>query len=166
MAGSSGIGDDGGENPVAVNVTPLVDVIFCLCVFFMISFKFKQLEGRFDAWLPQTTGLHGPPNGTIDLLGEVRIALFWDEANQRTVRLFGTRRVDGDEELGRLLSEVHADATRPDKPVPPATIDAQGAVPWQDVVDVVNACKKSRIDKIEFAFGPPPDADPGTDVPR
>ena len=40
---------DPSENPVAVNVVPLVDIIFCLCVFFMCSFKFKQIEGKFTS---------------------------------------------------------------------------------------------------------------------
>ena len=47
MAGVS-VGES-EENPVAINVTPLVDIIFCLCVFFMISFKFKQLEGKLGS---------------------------------------------------------------------------------------------------------------------
>jgi biopolymer transport protein ExbD len=57
-----------GDSPVAINVTPLVDIIFCLCVFFMISFRFKQIEGRFDAWLPRTTGVGPGPVNTSDLL--------------------------------------------------------------------------------------------------
>src|SRR5262245_9206241 len=147
--------DDVAENPVAVNVTPLVDIIFCLCVFFMISFRFKQLEGRFDTWLPQTTGEGRPTNSIIDLIGDLRVALFWDEANQRTVRKLGVRRVDDDDELSRLLSEARDDAERMDKPDVAVTIDAEGAVPWKDVVDVMNLCKKNHLDKVEFAFGAP-----------
>ena len=154
MAGVS-VGDD-GDNPIAINVTPLVDIIFCLCVFFMISFKFKQLEGHFDAWLPRTTGLHRGPSGIIDLLPEVRVALFWDEATQHTVRKLGSRLAGDDEELGRILREVHDDCARLDKPDTPVTIDAEARVPWSDVVDVVNLCKKSGIARIEFASLAPP----------
>jgi biopolymer transport protein ExbD len=50
MAGSQ----DPNENPVAINVVPMVDVIFCLCVCFMCSFKFKQIEGKFDRGCPRT----------------------------------------------------------------------------------------------------------------
>ena len=148
------VGED-AESPVAVNVTPLVDIIFCLCVFFMISFKFKQLEGRFEAWLPRTTGpCQGPP--IVALIGELRVALFWDEAKQRTVRQLGLRRIHDDEELGRLLLEAHDAGMRMNKPDIPVTIDAEGTVPWNDVVEIMNLCKKSHIDKIEFAVGAPP----------
>jgi biopolymer transport protein ExbD len=43
MAGTQNIGE-ASDNPVAINVTAMVDVIFCLCLFFMFSFKFKQFE--------------------------------------------------------------------------------------------------------------------------
>jgi len=54
MAGAS-IGDN-EENPVAINVTAMVDVIFCLCVFFMCSLHFRQAEGKFETWLPKGKG--------------------------------------------------------------------------------------------------------------
>ena len=50
MAGSSSPED----NPVGINVTALVDVIFCHCLFFMCSLHFKQV-GRF--WSVRV-GLH------------------------------------------------------------------------------------------------------------
>ena len=56
MAGSQ----DPNDNPVAINVVPMVDVIFCLCVFFMCSMKFKEMEGKFDSWLPKDKGQATP----------------------------------------------------------------------------------------------------------
>ena len=146
---------DEADNPIAINVTPLVDVIFCLCVFFMISFKFKQLEGRFDAWLPQTTGLQPTSGKIIDLIPEVRVALFWDDTTRHTVRKLGNRLVAGNEELGLLLQETHDACVRLDKPNMPVTIDAEARVPWSDVVEVMSLCKKSHLDRIEFALAPP-----------
>jgi len=155
MAGVS-VGDD-NENPVAINVTPLVDIIFCLCVFFMISFKFKQLEGKFDSWLPKGKGATGSVQ--VDgLLDEVRVAMWWDEANQRTVRQLGNRKVTNDDELANLIKEGHDAWVRQNKPDVPVTIDAEARVPWEDVIRVMNLCKRNRIDKIEFALGAPPPA--------
>jgi biopolymer transport protein ExbD len=65
---------------VAINVVPMVDVIFCLCVFFMCSMKFKQLEGKFDSWLPKDKGAGGTPAE----IQETRVALFWDVDKQTT----------------------------------------------------------------------------------
>ena len=44
------------ENPVAINVVAMVDIIFCLCLFFMCSLKFKPLDAKFDSWLPKDKG--------------------------------------------------------------------------------------------------------------
>jgi biopolymer transport protein ExbD len=55
-------GGSSEDNPVPLNVVPMVDVIFCLCVFFMCSFKFKQLEGKFNSWLPRNKGTSGQPS--------------------------------------------------------------------------------------------------------
>ena len=153
MAGVS-VGDD-ADNPVGINVTPLVDIIFCLCVFFMISFKFKQLEGKFDSWLPKNKGSVG--DITVEnLLDEVRVAMYWDETDGRTVRKLRNRRVDDDGELGQLIKEAHDAWVSMNKPNAPVTIDAEARVPWNDVITVLNLCKKNHIDKIEFALGAPP----------
>ena len=151
---------DGEENPVGINVTPLVDVIFCLCVFFMISFKFKQLEGKFDSWLPKGKGSVG--NVQVEgLLDEVRVAMWFDEKTNNTIRQLGTRRITSDDELSQLIKEGHDAWVRANKPETPVTIDAEARVPWNDVITVMNICKQNHIDNIEFALGAPPPASGG-----
>ena len=153
MAGVS-VGED-QDNPVAINVTALVDIIFCLCVFFMISFKFKQIEGKFDTWLPKNKGSEGVASGA-DIIKEIRVAMYWDAESERTVRHLGMRRVESDDELQNLIREAHEDFVRNNQPDVPVTIDADARVPWNDVMTVVNLCKRNQIDKIEFAMGAPP----------
>jgi biopolymer transport protein ExbD len=148
MAGSS-MGDD--ENPVAINVTPLVDIIFCLCVFFMISFKFKQLEGKFDTWLPKDKGFEGMPLKAV--IQEIRVALFWDDVNRNVVRKMGTRIVPEDDQLLKLISDSYEDFKRLNKPDVGLTIDADFRVPWESVVGVMNLGKKAGVAKVEFAAG-------------
>lgn len=148
MAGSQ----DPNENPVAINVVPMVDVIFCLCVFFMCSFKFKQLEGKFESWLPRDKGDGGIPVGDV-VPPEIRIAMFWDDANQKPVRKLGTRQVPEDDVLQKLIREQYADWLRKNRPDIPVTIDADARVPWKDVIVVMNLAKRENVQKIEFAFG-------------
>jgi biopolymer transport protein ExbD len=155
MAGAS---MDDGDNPVAINVTALVDIIFCLCVFFMISFKFKQIEGKFDTWLPKNKGSQGA-GSTSDILQEIRVAMYWDEAQGRTIRKLGNNPVDDDARLQQLIKEAHDDAVRGNNPDMPVTVDADARVPWDEVMKVVNLCKRNQIDKIEFAMGAPPPVD-------
>lgn len=138
------------DNPVGINVVPMVDIIFCLCVFFMCSFKFKQLEGRFDAWLPKDMG-NGPM--TTDPQ-EIRVALTWDSARQTTVRQFGRRFVSNDEELAALLSSAHADCVQIGKSDTPVTVDGDERVPWDQVVGVIDTAKRVGIARFELARGP------------
>ncbi len=154
MAGAS---MDDGENPVGINVTPLVDIIFCLCVFFMISFKFKQIEGKFDTWLPRGKGMGGVASGS-DVIKEIRIAMYWDEVAEKTVRQYTNRRIESDDELQNLIREAHDDAVATNNPDIPVTIDAEPRVPWHEVIKVINLCKRNQIDNIEFALGAPPPA--------
>ena len=150
MAGSQ----DPNENPVAINVVPMVDVIFCLCVFFMCSFKFKEVEGKFDSWLPKDKGAEGMPLEAV--IEEIRVAILWDEIKQEPVRKYKTRYVPQDDELMGLLGEALADAKKVNKADMPCTIDADARVPWSSVVGVMNLAKRVGIEKIEFAFGAPP----------
>lgn len=138
------------ENPVGINVVPMVDIIFCLCVFFMCSFKFKVLEGHFDAWLPKDLG-NGPMTTEPQ---EIRVALSWDAAHQTTVRQFGQRLVGGDEELAALLSSAHADCVQIGKADTPVTVDGDERVPWDQVVGVIDTAKRVGIARFELARGP------------
>lgn len=144
-------GGDQKDNPVAINVVPMVDVIFCLCVFFMCSFKFKILEGKFDTWLPKDKGLEGTP--TNEIVQETRVQLFWDAKKQVTNRRLGTRMVNDDAQLEQFLKESRDDLARLGKTDAPVTIDAEQPVPWLEVTNVMNICKRNGLEKIEFAFG-------------
>ena len=152
-------GGDQADNPVAINVVPMVDVIFCLCVFFMCSFKFKQLEGKFDSWLPKDKGTEGLPS--LDLIKEVRVALLWDEQKNVVVRKLGTREFGDDPSLQEAIAKAHQMWVDQGKPDAPVTIDADRRCPWAQVVNVVNLIKRCQINKIEFALGAPPKKTPG-----
>ena len=148
----AGVSMEGDENPVAINVTPLVDIIFCLCVFFMISFKFKQLEGKFETWLPKDKGMEGMPLKAV--IQEIRVALFWSDTNT-VVRKFGTRVVPDDLQLEKLMTDSYADYKRLNNPDVGLTVDSDTRVPWEAVIRVVDIGKKAGIAKVEFAAGAP-----------
>jgi biopolymer transport protein ExbD len=141
---------DAADNPVAVNVVPMVDVIFCLCVFFMCSMKFKEVEGKFESWLPKDLGQHDVQDRSIE---ETRVALTWDEAHRRTVRTFGKVRVHDDRQLRGLLRESHAAWTRLGKPHAPLIVDPGERVPWRDVVAVIDLGKHENLNRVCFAAG-------------
>jgi biopolymer transport protein ExbD len=139
------------DNPVGINVVAMVDIIFCLCIFFMCSFRFKQLEGKFDSWLPRDKGNSG--NVSDQQLTEIRIAMFWDKTSQKVKRIYGHRQVDNDEDLEVLIRGARDDFAKMNKPDVPVIVDGEVTVPWGEVVKVVNMAKRVGIDKIEFALG-------------
>jgi len=142
-------GGSSEDNPVPINVVPMVDVIFCLCVFFMCSFKFKQLEGAFNSWLPKNKGTQGIPEEPK----EIRIAMFWEPETQKVRRQFGQRIVEDDAELTQLIKSAHDDWVLKNKPDVPVIIDGDPRIPWKSVIGVVNITKALAIDNIEFALG-------------
>src|SRR4029453_10493939 len=105
MAGTQNVGES-SDNPVAINVTAMVDVIFCLCLFFMCSFHFKQLEGKIETWLPKDTGVNPGLTEKI-ILEEIRIVLQRDPGSGSTVRRVGNRAPAADDpELLRVVTAM------------------------------------------------------------
>ncbi len=143
-------GGDPDDNPVGMNVVAMVDIIFCLCVFFMCSFRFKQLEGKFDSWLPKGKGSSG---SMAAVPVEIRVAMYWDPQREKTTRRYGHRDIESDDELTALIQGAHADFVKMNKPEVPVIIDGDARVPWTEVINVMNICKSLNIDKIEFALG-------------
>ena len=147
---------DPNENPVGINVVPMVDVIFCLCIFFMCSMKFKELEGKFESWLPKDKGTSQPMDSSTPI-EEIRVALFWDDVNKVTTRQFGKNMIRDDEQLQTLIRAAYADCVKLGRN-DPVIIDGGELVPWREIVNVINLAKREKVEKIEFAAGKDYDA--------
>jgi biopolymer transport protein ExbD len=144
------------DNPVGINVTALVDIIFCLCLFFMCSLKFRELDGQMDAWLPKDVGINkgDAPASPRD---EMRVLLSKNESTGETERLYDRRPISddaaGDALLRRLL---HEDArTFRERGILdcPLIIDAGERVSWSEVVAVMDMARSEDINRIEFGVG-------------
>ncbi len=150
MAGSSNVGEE-SDNPVAINITAMVDVIFCLCLFFMCSFHFKQLEGKIETNLPKDKGIN-PDEIPALTKDEIRVLMRVDPASnetQRKVKHFDW--VASDDELVSHLEQLRDGFNSAGNNEWPLVIDAKPNVPWKDVIHVMDLCKGSKIDRIEFA---------------
>ena len=62
------------EEQVELQMTPMIDVVFLLLIFFMCSTKFKTLEGKLEAYLPKDLG-PSPPTDNTDPIEDVTISL-------------------------------------------------------------------------------------------
>src|SRR6185295_3391609 len=123
MGGSQNIGE-ASDNPVEINVTAMVDVIFCLCIFFMCSFHFKQLEGKIDAWMPKEKGPNPLERPITPVLEEIRVFMRWDFDRGTTVRKVAGTAVTTDQELMDAIRVRKNDYERAGKTDFPILIDA------------------------------------------
>jgi biopolymer transport protein ExbD len=160
MAGGGNIGES-SDNPVGINITAMVDIIFCLCLFFMCSLHFKQVEGKIDTWLPKD---RGPNHDIVKVIEmeEIRIFMRWEPSTGQVIRKVGSRApaVDDADLMGTVRANIkdHATLGKLDVPV---IIDAMEDVPWQDVVHVMDLCKGEKVQRIQFAAPFERQASPG-----
>ncbi len=49
-----------------MQMTPMIDVVFLLLIFFMCTLKFKTLEGKLSAYLPADVGVNPPDADPIE----------------------------------------------------------------------------------------------------
>lgn len=166
---------DAGDQPDReLGVTPMIDVVFLLLIFFLLASRFKATEGEIRTYLPKNRG-QGQSEYPIDL-AEVRIQLLWHDETGAPSR---------DPDVGHVVLEVNDEAfpsrvlydtvTKRDEDVPhwevlleylkdrkagyrgssprgqPVIIDARPVVPWKHVVSAVDQCVIAEIEDFTFA---------------
>lgn len=169
MSGTQNVGEE-SDNPVGINATAMVDVIFCLCLFFMCSLHFKELEGKIDTWLPKDRGNNPTPVDKVEL-DETRIYLDWDDKTAATVRGIGVKnvgiqKVSSDEDLMKWVVRAEKDWKDAGKKDFRVLIDPAKEVPWMDVIHVMDLCKQEGIERIEFTAPFMEPQGPGGEPPK
>lgn len=153
-------------------MTPMVDIVFQLLIFFMLACRFRTTDGQLDAYMPKNRG----PNerGTPPIhLGEVRVKLLWiipgttretrNPVNGETLLKIGQIRFGNERNrFGEILPNYKGlysyickarDRHRPTKNYPtlPVIIDARPQVPFKQVMYAMNECVRAGIKDITFA---------------
>lgn len=119
-----------------LNMTPMVDVILNLLIFFMLGSRFAEEERQIDIQLPNVSyaqPLTAPPD-------EIVINIYADGhvvVDQKSVSA---------EELGNLLSA--AQTRYKDQSV---LIRGEGKGNYQSVMDVLSICQKANIRNYSLA---------------
>ena len=152
------------------DMTPMIDVTFLLLIFFIVTLKFKVLEGRLDAALPKDRGTSTAESEEIEKLDiMLYIAepgdLLDDPENSRLVMYQGRRvRI----EIGTHKFYYNPfDIADPKDPIPtladflknpaydreetPVSIDARRGVVYGDVIVVLDVIIREKFQKVAFA---------------
>lgn len=128
----------GRSRPVEFNVTPLIDVVFLLIVFFLVSSHLAQQETQLELALPAAASSREAETNeaarvTINLLPDGEL-------------LLGSESVEVGQ-VGRRL-EYERRRTTEDLEV---RIRADRTVPYRLVEPILMACARARIWNVSFA---------------
>ncbi len=122
--------DNGGDGAPLVNLTPLIDVVFLLLIFFMVTAQFQEDERDLTVDLP------GAENG--DPIKDLPKVLFVNVRKDGSLTV-GDRSLDTNE-LRSLLAR--AKRKNPDQRV---VVRADADVALRHPVDVFDVCMGLRI---------------------
>jgi biopolymer transport protein ExbD len=126
---------DALEEP-QINLTPMIDVVFNLLIFFMLATRFADMERQFDVQLPTASSaqpLSAPPDEiVVNVFGDGRIVV-----SQQTLSL---------EQLEARLKAAHdrfADQA--------VLIRGDGGGTYQNIMDVLGVCHRAEITNFSLA---------------
>ena len=138
------------------DLTPMIDCVFLLLIFFMCSMQFHKVEGLIESFLPKDRGLGSAPTA-IDLREvTVRLSGTGEPADPVVLRLADRiyPQVAGEpdyQELRADLERLRLTALASDGEVPPVKIAARPEVPFKHVVRVLDTCLAVGLQDVTFA---------------
>ncbi len=122
------------EESFALDLTPMIDVVFLLLIFFMVSTVFVDFDRRMDLILPSSKSSISDENKEqieIEMTNDKRIFL---NGTQITLQDLESTILDSKEELGKS-SVIRADKN----------------LPYGDVVQVMGILQNAGIQEISVA---------------
>jgi biopolymer transport protein ExbD len=134
-----------GPTNLAIRMTPLIDVIFLLLIFFIMTIHFQRPEGVLANRLPEKGGQSVTQQQDWEIV-RLRIRLSITEGDMPAIRL-QDREVHSYDELYGFLSMLPEDVL--------LVVEPEARVPYRHVVGVYNACLKAEKHNIVFSMARP-----------
>lgn len=125
------------KEELELNITPLIDVVFLLLIFFMVSTTFER-ESEIKITLPKVSQEGGEAGPQV-----VQVAI---DANER---IYIDERPLEDARLATIRAAVAASGQALEEPA--VVIKADAGVSHEIVVRVMDAARQSGLVKITFA---------------
>jgi len=121
------------DDQVTLNLTPMIDVVFLLIIFFMVATKFTELERNLEVDLPQVSSAESAEQPK--------------EPRRVTVFADGRLHLDGEpvERTSLVSLLVAARQTTPDVEV---LLEGDANCPFQHIAAALAACQEAHISQI------------------
>lgn len=145
-------------------MAPMIDIVFQLLIFFMLTLKIIEPEGDFNINMP----VIAPPESKDDIvLPDIKVRLVANQDGSLNHIELGSRNLGGDEQaFDRLNSEILRIIGRPGNPLTEdmeVEIDADYNLNYRYVISAISACTgryDSRTQRIvryveKVKFAPP-----------
>lgn len=136
--------DDRGR--LDVKMTPMIDVIFLLLIFFVSTASFRAAEETLptNLSLPGTLAESEPIDPELEDLDDVVVKILRREGRTGW-------QINGEDlpNLGEVRAKLEAVAkVKIDLPV---ILDVEGDVPIENVIDVYDICRQIGLERVQFA---------------
>ncbi len=134
------------RGPLQVEMTPMIDVVFLLLIFFLWTASFRIAEQRLPSNLAEETTTRGNTSEATEEMDfePVVVRIGWEESGPRWN--VNGRDVGDLESVSQTLLAVAQ--VKSDLPV---IVDPVGAVPLGHVIDVYDLTRNLGFDKVQFA---------------
>ncbi len=124
------------EPPADINLTPLIDVVFLLLIFFMVSTTFER-NAELIVELPEASAEASPVTvETIDVVIDAKGRFYVNERQLVNTQLETVRRA--------LVKAADGED-------PPVTLTADANTPHQAVMTVMDAARQAGLARLSFA---------------
>lgn len=128
-----------------LNLTSMVDVLFCLILFFMAASKFTELERKIGLQVPEVSD-----KGALT-----------DAPEKKTINIYRDGVIEMDRQVMPNLTELTSRLTqaRGQYPGLGVLVRGDGEGRYQRVAEVLNACKQAGVSELSISvklLNPPP----------
>ena len=130
---------------VPMELTPMIDVVFLLLIFFIVTIKFKVLEGKLETELPKDVGVNA---GEVEeLLEKIEIDIRKDPTGEWGLATY----INGVKMPSLANLEARLREYKRLNPEQKATLYPNTDVNYEQVVKVVDRCLAADLTDLTFA---------------
>ena len=142
---------------IKMDLTPMIDVTFLLMIFFLVTLKFRVLEGRLDASLPKDMGTQ---TFIVDPIEKVNVIMMVSEPGElvddkkwQGLQVYQGReiRYEVGTQVFRTIKDLEDALTPYDKKEQPVTIDPRKGIINEDVMVVLDVILRLQFAQVSFA---------------